>query len=554
MSVRVLIVGGAGAFGRRLAEGLVATTDAHVVIAGRSLQRAEEAAAALGAAAAALDRDKADPVAIAALNPDIVVDAAGPFQGANLRFAQACIEAGTHYFDLADARDFVAAFPKLDQQAKARRVAAITGASSTPAITHAVLDELCDGWRRVDCVYAAIAPGNRAPRGASVVKAILTWAGAPVRVFKQGAWRSQSGWSHCRSMDIEGLGRRRLALAETPDLDLVPQRFAVRDTALFMAGLELPLLHRGVETVGALRGVWRHPERAAELFRRVSELLLPFGSDKGAMVVEVQGRDRTDQPTRALWTMIAPSGLGPYTPTLPALALLRRFIAGAALAPGAYPCVGLLKLEEIEREFARLGLTTSMRTDALVAPFEAALGARFAHAPAAVRAAHRAGPVARFVGAADIAPAASSLARFCARLFGLPAGGASIPVSVTKRLDAVGETWERNFGGRIMRSRLSVVRPGVVEERFGPFRFDLALDVKDGALTMRVIGWRLGPLPLPRALAPRSDAAERQDDSGRFRFDVPIAVPLLGRLTHYSGALTAEEVEVRPLRPVSAPP
>jgi len=190
-----------------------------------------------------------------------------------------------------------------------------------------------------------------------------------------------------------------------------------------------------------------------------------------------------------------------------------------------------------------------MNPSAPIAPFEAALGSRFALAPEAVRASHRAGLCARFSGMAEIAPATSPLARVVARLFGLPSAGTSVPVTVTKRRDADGETWERNFGGRIMCSHISFKRPGVVEERFGPFRFDLALDANTDALTMRIISWRLGPLPLPRALAPSSDAAESQDAEGRFHFDVPIALPLFGRLTHYTGWLKLDALNAPPPAP-----
>jgi len=42
---RILVVGGAGVFGRRLVEGLLATTDLEVVVAGRDVGRATAAAA-----------------------------------------------------------------------------------------------------------------------------------------------------------------------------------------------------------------------------------------------------------------------------------------------------------------------------------------------------------------------------------------------------------------------------------------------------------------------------------------------------------------------------
>lgn len=229
---RILLVGGAGVFGSRLARGLADTVAADVLIAGRSLAKAQAAARKTNAFVAVLDRNAATPEDIAALNVRLVIDAADPFQGANLAFARTCIAAGVDYLDLADGRDFVAAFPSLDAEAKAKGVRAITGASSTPAITHAALDAMTAGWTRIDSIRAGISPGNRAPRGLSVVKAILSWVGAPVRVFENGAWRTRPGWSGTRKHLIPALGRRRFALAETPDLDLIPQRFAPRGCRL----------------------------------------------------------------------------------------------------------------------------------------------------------------------------------------------------------------------------------------------------------------------------------------------------------------------------------
>jgi NAD(P)-dependent dehydrogenase (short-subunit alcohol dehydrogenase family) len=547
---RVLIVGGAGVFGRRLAEGLLATTDAHVLIAGRSLERARRAARQIGAHEAhALDRRTVSAEALRALAPDLVIDAAGPFQGADLSFARAALDAGAHYLDLADARDFVAAFPSLDAFAKARGRAAITGASSTPALTHAVLDELRAGWRRIDVVRAGIAPANQAPRGPSLVKAILLWAGRPIRVFERGAWRTRPGWSNCGVVDIKGLGPRRFAVAETPDLDLIPRRFAPTDSALFMAGLELPIMQRGIEAVGALRrwGLLPHPEWFADLLAAMADQLLPFGTDRGAMVVEVFGRDAEDRPARACWTMIAPDGLGPYTPTFPALAIARRIIANDAPPRGAYPCIGVLRLADIEPEFSRYGFSTAVETEPLRSPFEAALGDAFDNIPPAVRASHRGGPVTRLCGEAQVRGATAPVAKFIAGLFGLPRTSAQTPVAVAKRLGSGGvEEWERDFGGRRMKSRLRALGPGRVRESFGPFHFDLAVSADAKGIAMQVVAWRLGLLALPSALAPRSVATEGQDAAGRFCFDVPVELPLLGRVTHYSGWLAIERVEATP--------
>jgi hypothetical protein len=534
---RVLLVGGAGVFGSRLAQGLVATTNAEVLIAGRNLAKAQAAARATGAAGAvALNRNTATAADISALTPRLVIDAAGPFQGANLSFARACIEAGVDYIDLADARDFVAAFPTLDAEAKAANIRAITGASSTPAITHAALDELTRGWTRIDSIRAGISPGNRAPRGRSVIEAILSWAGAPVRVFERGEWRTRPGWSLTQKHAIPQLGRRRFALAETPDLDLVPLRFAPREDAIFSAGLELSFLHHTLGVIAFLRRAGLDLRPAAGPLQRLASLLLPFGSDRGTMFVEAFGRDADDRPTRAEWTLVSPPVTGPFTPTLPALALARKLLAGKPIPSGAQPCIGLITLDDLAADFARHDLVTGITRERLTGPFEHALGAAFDLLPVAIRESHRQGPVARFSGTARVA--GSSLLGFLpARLFGFPPRADAAPVTVRKQLLGPGhEIWERQIATSRFASEIRYLGPNRVTERFGPFTFTLALEATETGHTMRIAGWRLGPLPLPALLAPRSIATETET-SGVFNFDVPIAAPLAGRLTHYKGEL-----------------
>ena len=49
-------------------------------------------------------------------------------------------------------------------------------------------------------------------------------------------------------------------------------------------------------------------------------------------------------------------------------------------------------------------------------------------------------------------------------------------------------------------------------------------------------GWSLFGVPLPRFLAPRIAAREWQEGD-RFRFEVEVAMPLIGRIVHYTGWL-----------------
>ncbi len=546
---RILVVGGTGVFGSRLVEGLAATLAAEVWVAGRNSARAAVEARRLGAAGGLmLDRRTATADEIARTRATIVIDAAGPFQGGELSFARAVIAAGSHYIDLADARDFVAAFQELDAAAKATGVCAMTGASSTPALTHAALDELTAGWTRIDRVCAGISPGNRAPRGRSVVEAILSWAGGPVRVFERGVWTTRAGWSGAGSRRIEGLGRRRFALAETPDLDLMASRMRVTDEALFLAGLELGVLHHGLAFIALLRraGIARDLRPLAGPLTRVAGWFDRFGSDRGGMFVEAWGRDAAGQAVRAQWTLTAPEGRGPFVPTLPALAMARRML-GAKPEAGAGPCVGVLTLADMAADFARLGIETRIERERLRGAFELALGADLNRAPPAVRDSHRAGPVSNWSGEAQVA-GATGLAALPALAFGFPGRAAAAPAHVRKTSTGDGhETWERRIGTARFRSRIAHARPGFVTERFGPFSFELAVACGPDRLTMDIASWRIGPIPLPRRLAPKSLATEAATPDGEFTFDVPIAAPLLGRLAHYKGVL-------RPVRPPETEP
>lgn len=543
---RVLVIGAGGVFGSRLAEGLL-RNGFGVVVAGRDAARAEAVARRLRAmvpdaeiATARIDTATVTPADLTTTGATIVVDAAGPFQGAQPTAARAAIAAGLSYVDLADGRDFVAAFPALDAAARAAGVVALTGCSSTPALSHAVLDHLTAGWREVGSVEAAISPGARAPRGLSVMQAILSWLGRPVRVFYDGGWAERRGWSGLYRRDFGRAGRRWVSLCETPDLDLLPSRFRPRDRALFLAGLEPWPAHLGAWVLARLVAAFRFdPVPLAGLLVRLSGWASVVGSDRGAMRVEALGVDGEGRAVRAVWRLVAAPGEGPVTPSLPALAAIKAIAAGR-VPTGAGPCVGLLSLGDIEAEMEPHGLATEI-IEMRASLFARAIGPAFGTLPDAIRALHETPGRSVWRGRAMTEGASSPLAGLVARLVGFPGGQADCEAEV--RIDAGGDRsiWRRRIGGRTFSSVLS--RPGDggrIVERFGGLSFRLRLTPEGDRLAYSVEGWRLGPIPLPRAMAPRTRTHEEVDAEGRFVFDVEISVPLIGRLVRYRGWLARD--------------
>ncbi len=545
-SFRVLIVGGTGVFGSRLVDAALASTDWQIIVAGRDPTRTKVFATARGARVSAmvLNARNCSAADLASTGAQVVVDAAGPFQNAPYTLALAAAKARLHYVDIADSRDFVSGFvDAVSPAAREAGVVALAGASTTPALSNAALDEITAGWRRIEDILVVVSPGNRAPRGLSVVRAILSYAGRPVRVFMGGRWTVVPGWGLTRRVEMPGLGRRWASLCETPDLDILPARHRDAGTLLFLAGLELSVLHLGL-AIASLAVRWRLARTLlplAPLAQAVAWTLFPLGTDRGGMLVQARGVDRDGLRKRAVLILVAAAGEGPSVPIFPALAALRAIASGRLRRPGASVCVGVLRLCEIEAEFAsrQIAITRSCE-DFGPDLFPGALAASFARLPPCVAGLHRPGRSSVWRGRADIERGGTALARLIAWAFRFPRAGRDVPVTVTIESENGWETWTRVFGDQSFRSRLQRGRaPGQIEERFGLVAFRLGLTDDESGLSMRVLGWRLGPLPLPRFLAIVSDAREFEDAEARFRFDVPIDLPLgLGRVVRYAGWLS----------------
>lgn len=358
--LRVLLVGATGVFGSRLAERAAREAGIALTLAARDRARLDQLAARLGGLPVRpLDREKITAADLAGF--DVVVDAAGPFQASAPTVIAASIAARVSYVDLADGRDFVAAIGAHDAAAKAAGVSVTTGASSIPALSHAVLDDLTAGWSGVDRIAIGIFPGNRAPRGLAVVQAILSYVGHPVRVWRGGGWTDVPGWGMTHRCTVPGVGKRWASVCDTPEQDLLVARYHPTQSAEFFAGMELSMLHLGLALLSlpVRWGVLRSLRPAAHPLLAIAKLLLPFGSDVGAMDVIVDGRDAGDNKAHARWTLHADGNRGPYVPTLAALAMLRRFRDGQAPEPGARPCAGMLSLAESADDFAALGIATT---------------------------------------------------------------------------------------------------------------------------------------------------------------------------------------------------
>ena len=356
--MRVLLLGANGMFGQRVATLLAAIPTVHIVLAGRDLVALQSLAARLPMSTdvvvemASIDLDAADSDdVIRALKPDVLIDTCGPFQQRDYRLPRLAIAEGFHYIDLADAPDFVAGIGVLDEAAREANVLIVSGASSVPALSAAVLDEYREQFAELQHIDIGISPGNRAERGLATVRSILSGVGKPHVQFEHAAPVLRAGWSGLRRHRYPApIGQRWLAFCPVPDPVILPDRYPHLQTFHFRAGVELRRMHFGIWLGGLLvrSGLLASLAPHAAWSRRVSEYWITLGSDCGGMHVQMRGLDRDGKALEIIWHLIAEDGDGPYVPAAAAVTLVRLLIEGHLPQRGARPCVGLLSLDAIQ--------------------------------------------------------------------------------------------------------------------------------------------------------------------------------------------------------------
>jgi hypothetical protein len=552
--MKLLIVGGYGIFGGRIVELLQDEPRLTMIVAGRSLQKATDACGARPGAQATLrpttfDRDGDVAAQLAALQPDMLVDASGPFQDygdTRYRVVEACIAQRVHYLDLADGSAFVAGIAAFDVAARAANVAVLAGVSSFPVLTAAVVRHLSAGLARVDGIRGGIAPSPFAGVGENVIRAIAGYAGQTISLRRNGKEATAHPFTEQMRFTIAPPGRLPLrntlfSLVDVPDLRVLPEIRPEVQTIWMGAGPVPAFLHRLLIALAWLVR-WKLLRSLSSLagLMHVTTNNLRWGEHRGGMFVEVDGVDAASVARKRSWHLLAEGSDGPLIPSMAVEALVRRALDGALPALGARAAVDEIELATYDRLFANRTIFTGTREEPAGPLYARILGKAWADLPAELRAMHDFSGSAR--GQASVERGTGRLARLAARLMGFPAASADVPVQVRFTERGGVETWTHNFGDETFSSDQFAGRgrsEHLVCERFGPLTFAMALVVDGDCLRLVLRRWSAFGIPLPMWFCPRSDAYERVED-GKFRFFVEISHPLAGLIVRYRGWLVPQ--------------
>ncbi len=357
---RVLVLGAYGFFGSRISAALAQNPHLQLILAGRDGNKATALAYQVGLTANhARVVDATDPrlgPLMKKLGVQTVIHTVGPFQQQNYAVATAAIQAGSHYIDLADGRAFVTGITALDAAARAAGVSVVSGASTVPALSSAVVDKYLPYFARLEKIAIGISSGGRMP-GLATVRSVFAYCGKPVRTWEGGRPAQSLGWLDTQVHEFpKPVGPRRLGRCDVPDTDLFPTRYPNVQTVGFHGGFGSDAGHKLVEQLARMVRDGRLASAlpfARALFR-VGRLLEPLLSDSGGMFVRLSGTDEDQRPRTLLWQLVASENHGPHIPCGAAIALLGKIAAAAPPPAGAMPCMGLLTIKEYLQPFKGL--------------------------------------------------------------------------------------------------------------------------------------------------------------------------------------------------------
>jgi hypothetical protein len=96
----------------------------------------------------------------------------------------------------------------------------------------------------------------------------------------------------------------------------------------------------------------------------LSRIVRPFmfatkflGSSNSGFFMRLEGRDEEGRREKITFEILARGGSGLEIPVTPVILLVKKMLKGEPLSAGAYPCMGLLSLADIQHELSTYRIT-----------------------------------------------------------------------------------------------------------------------------------------------------------------------------------------------------
>ena len=269
MSIQgILIAGGYGVVGRRIAAELAPDYRDQVIVAGRNLDRAKATATAIGDGARGREVDVTEPSSIAAALDDVAVVMSCIDQpGRNL--LHAAIERGLRYTDITPHLTELgrgAAYEKIDDAARASGARVVLGTGIVPGIANVMVRAVAETLGGAEKIETSLLLSARDAAGPASFDYFLQELAMPFVVHVDGADRRARAFSDPRLIEFPPpVGARPAYLFPFSDQVLYPRTMGARTvlTRLAIEPARLSKLLAVIVRTGAAGLIARAPVRHA---------------------------------------------------------------------------------------------------------------------------------------------------------------------------------------------------------------------------------------------------------------------------------------------------
>ena len=362
---RVIVYGGNGFFGRIVVEELLRHTTAGIEIASRKAHKVKYPGFENRVRFIESDLQDLGSVQRVIAGADLVIVAAGPFQGMPMTALQACIAEGVPYIDVADDRDFVCrAYALAESKTMPDGMIVLIGCSVVPGVASLLTRFAQATVPGIVQAKICISPGTKHPRGPGSFVCLLSTVGEQFTAPAGGNEASVVGWTKPERVSFPApIGDRTCyRVVDIADHFIQPRYFGTQ-TVEFRIGSELRALNVLLSAVRRIRQALKIPIGwLIPIGRALIHIAAPFGSRAGGVMVEISGY-AGEECRSETWCVFSGEG-GERIPSIPAAIAANMVLRRAIKGRGIVPLPDWITRDQLVAELAARGIRVAVRSGA----------------------------------------------------------------------------------------------------------------------------------------------------------------------------------------------
>lgn len=231
MTQQVLILGGSGRIGSRVAADLLAYTEARIVITGRNTAAGEQISQRLGSRVSFLNLDLADRETLktAIANTDLVVHCAGPFHYRDATVLRTCVETGVNYIDVSDHPSFTRKAMEYASLAENSGVTAIVNTGIFPGISNSMVRQDVEHLDEAERIHLSYVVAGSGGAGVTVMRTTFLGLQKPFQAWLDKTWKTIKPYSDREVVEFPApYGRTGVYWFDMPETFTLPNTFPVK--------------------------------------------------------------------------------------------------------------------------------------------------------------------------------------------------------------------------------------------------------------------------------------------------------------------------------------